>query len=168
MKLKCDHCLYWFYWEYWLSLPSVSTSTLISASLVERMNLEWKIVCVSWFPYFFKWASWLQEVHFSGSKEPLLWLWAKVTPFDCWGLPYPRSLTYSHNTCHPIPLRIFSLSPGILSLSCVSLYTWPGTLQVTFLSPLPPRFLIPSASYNYYILPSKWESSTLTWVLLLV
>jgi hypothetical protein len=48
-------------------------------------------------------ASCLKKVEFSGSKEPLLWLWAKVTPFDCWGLPYPRSLSYPHNTCHPIP-----------------------------------------------------------------
>jgi hypothetical protein len=66
-----------------LAILSVSASSLISAFLVDRINIELTIFCMSWYLYHsIVVSAWLQEASPLGSIVPMWRLTAKVTPID--------------------------------------------------------------------------------------
>jgi hypothetical protein len=102
----------------------------------------------------------------------MLWITSKVTPIDSWVPPLSQvSITFIRwpSLPHICQLQISTHSHGHLAISLV-----PSTPDLNppppFPSPtpLPSNFLFPSASYDYFIFSSNWDSSILAWAFLLV
>lgn len=108
-------------------------------------------------------ALWLMD-EVSGSISQLLGILAKVTCINSWDPPSSRVSRISQRILPALTTAataFYSFSwpfwPSFLSLPMPD----PGPLFPS-LFPLPPRTLLPSASYDYFVPTSKWNLSILT------
>jgi hypothetical protein len=102
--------------------------------------------------------------------SPHCWaFWLRQSTLSPWSLPYGRSLGLLE--IHPSPTPSSCIFPFILLVLWPSLSSLPiPDPAFLFSSPFPFPFssLPPSASQGYFVPPSKWDLSVLTWVFLLV
>ena len=101
----------------------------------------------------------LQEVASSSSISPMMWITAKVNPFDSWVhlLSYVSVSSWKCPlTPHLSQLQIPIHSRCLLAISPVLPCTWSWTPQFPFHSL---SHLLP-ASYDYFTPCSKWDSSS--------
>jgi hypothetical protein len=113
--------------SYWLVTLSDSVLSPIPAFLVNRVNLESKVLWVGWCPYHYIGVpAWLQEMTSSGSISPV-----KVTPQLILFYPLCQVSVMSWRCPLPHQLQIFIHSHG--HLSCLSPYTSYNMLLIRLL-----------------------------------
>jgi hypothetical protein len=149
----------------------ISSYCLASPSVFIYISFTSKVLWVDWWPYSSTGGpAWQQEVATSGSISLLLGLSAKVILIDYWK-PSTSQVSGASGTCpaptpasHRFPFILLVLWPSLLCLFTPD----PEIPHSSSPAPLPSSSLPPSASYNYFIPTSKWDSSIFPWVFLLV
>ena len=98
---------------YCLAIPSVSAPSFVPAFLVDRTNLELKVLWVDHCLYpLTKGTVWLQEVTTSGSIVPLLGVSTKIAPIETPGrLPHPASIVGPRDAPIKVIFLIIYLHP---------------------------------------------------------
>jgi hypothetical protein len=113
---------------------------------------------------FIRGAVWLLEVVSSSSISQMLVILLRIPALTL----HPVSLGFLRESLHPDSWQLYIsiCSPGPLGLTPV----FPKCLILApiFLALHPPRFLLLSASYDYFAPHSKWDSCILTWASLLI
>ena len=143
----------------WLSVGySLSLCYIfVPALLFKRTNFGSKVLWVGWYPY-------SSFGVLSGYRRPLQVPYSLCSAFQlrlpalC--LPYPRSLALAKDSLHthtPWSYRFLFILQTLGPLSCLTPYLNLTTPMPPFLclSPLQPCFLLPSASHDYFVTPSK-------------
>jgi hypothetical protein len=146
---------------YWLAIRSVSAPSLVPAFLVNRINFRLKVLSVGWCLY---WSSVaptrLQEVAFSGSMSPVLWVTAKVTFIDSWTSHFSQVSGTSSRWPLAPSCRFHSFSWPSDHLSCLSPHLILNPHSPPYHLSLPvPSLYLPLTTILFFLLTENQASS---------